>query len=242
MGFEAFSEDGKVGGVAHCHGDDVGIWGEGADVGGEGLFGEKGAEFGIARELGEPFGTGINDGDLAAEGEEEAGEGLRTVAGAKEYDGPGGMIVGFEKEFNDPATGHVDVGLEVPFDEVGVAGGSCRGEEGLGFGDGPGFDFSAADGSGVEALRCDKHFGADVLRGRCDDVHESNGDEGVSGGEEVLKIFPVIAHWIGMAEAVRLGDLEEIGRSAVRRLRISSLVAGRERGRLCRWRRRKERL
>ncbi len=120
-----------------------------------------------------------------------ADEGLGAVAGAEDDDGPGGDVVGFEEEFDDAAAGHVDVGLEVPFDEAVLGAGE---EEGLGFGDGAGFDFAAADGSGAETGGGDEHFGADVLRGGGDDVDEGDGGEGGPGREELLEVFPVMGH------------------------------------------------
>ncbi len=66
--------------MAHGEGEDEGIVGEFGDVGGEGAVGMDDAEGGGilwrgGGEFGEPFGAGVDDGDVAVEGEENGGRG-----------------------------------------------------------------------------------------------------------------------------------------------------------------------
>lgn len=154
---EDFCEDGKIGGVALGDGNYLAAGGDESDgvgVAGDGVDGEV---F-VRGNLGKPFGPGVDEVDFAGQGGEDGDECLDDVACAKDGDVPCGRgAVELEEEGHFPAAGHADIALEVPGDEFGGRR-VFLGKEGCCVGEGAGFDFTSADGAGVEAVFCGDEF------------------------------------------------------------------------------------
>ena len=138
-------------------GNDLGAGGDEmctVGVGGDGVDGEVFLRYDFI----EPLGAGIDEVYFAGEGGKDGDKRLDDVAGAEDGDVPCGRgAVEFEEECHFPAAGHSDVALEVPGLEVG-GGGVLGGKDCGRMGEGAGFDFASANGSGVEAFICNDEF------------------------------------------------------------------------------------